>query len=196
MFDVLLNSIQQKVNLSEQEKLLIPTFFKNKSLLKRHFLLQQEEECKYLTFVSEGVLRAYFTHENGSEHILQFAFSGWWISDMNSFLNAQPALFNIDALQNAQLLLLTKDNYELLLNHVPIIERYFRLLTINSMIALQRRIIGTLSQNTEEKYINLLNTFPLIFQHVPQHMIASYLGVTAETLSRIRKQISTRNQIL
>ena len=192
MFEVLLESLHQKVTLTPDQEKLCKNFFKHKTLRKRQFLLQQDEQCHYLAFVESGVLRSYFSNEKGYEHILQFAFSGWWISDMNSLMTGQPSMLNIEALEDSELLLLTKDNYDQLLKEVPAMERYFRLLTLNAMIALQRRLIASMSQNAEEKYTNLLQTFPLIFQNVPQHMIASYLGITAETLSRIRKQIATR----
>lgn len=192
MFDVLLESINQKVTLTTEQQALCKVFFISKSLRKRQFLLHQEDPCKYIAFVEKGVLRSYFANENGNEHILQFAFAGWWVSDINSFTTGQPSVLNIEALEDSELLLLSKENYEQILEQIPAMERYFRLLALNAMIALQRRIIGSMSQNAEEKYKHLLNTFPLIFQNVPQHMIASYLGITAETLSRIRKQIASR----
>jgi CRP-like cAMP-binding protein len=138
------------------------------------------------------MLRSYTVDDKGYEHILQFASEGWWISDMFSFLTSEPSTYNIDALEDAEILLLNKDANEELLQKVPKMERYFRILSQNALIALQRRLMGSHTQTAEEKYTRLISTYPDITQRVPQHMLASYLGITPETLSRIRKQIAGR----
>ena len=192
MFEVLLKTIGQKVLLSQHQQEHCKTFFISKSIRKKQFLLQQGSTCKYTAFVEKGVLRSYTIDEKGSEHILQFAFEGWWISDIYAFLTGEPSLLNIEAVEDSELLLITHEGNEKMLSEIPEMERYFRKLTQNAMIALQRRLIGSMSYSAEEKYTRLLDSFPEIFQKVPQHMIASYLGITPETLSRIRKQISMR----
>ena len=194
MFETLLNSINQKVILSAEEQETVKSFFKQRSIKKGQFLVQQDEVCVYAAFVEKGVLRSYTADNKGNEHILQFAVEGWWINDMNSFLTGQPSMLNIQVLEDASLLLITREDNEKLFEVVPRMERYFRILIQGALIAIQRRLIGSMSQTAEEKYSRLLNTFPGIFQKVPQHMIASYLGFSAETLSRIRKQISLRKK--
>ena len=189
MFELLYKNINQKINLSEEEQALCSTFFTPKKLRKRQYLLQQEDVCKYCAFVEKGVLRSYAVDNKGAEHIIQFAVEGWWISDLYSFLTGEPSAYNIDALEDAELLLLTKQSNELMLENVPKMEKYFRQLTQNSLVALQRRMVGSLSLSAEEKYTKLVMGNPGIIQRVPQHMIASYLGITPETLSRIRKQL-------
>ncbi len=192
MFQVLFGSIREKVSLTQEEEKMVASFFTTKKLRKRTYLLQPGEVCKYTAFVSKGLLRSGVVDEKADDHILQFAIEGWWISDIYSFLTSEPSGYFIDTLEDSELLLLSKENNELLLEKVPKMERYFRILTQNAIIALQRRLIGSLSQSAEEKYLKLLSLYPQIVQRVHQHMIASYIGVTPETLSRIRKQMSSR----
>lgn len=192
MFELLFKAINEKVSLTEDEEETCKTFFTPKKLRRKQYLLQQDDVCKYTAFVEKGVLRSYTIDDKGNEHIVQFALEGWWISDIYSFLTGEPSIFNIDALEDAELLLLTKHSNEAMLQTVPKMERYFRILSQKSMVALQRRLVGSLSQSAEEKYTSLVTTYPNIIQRVPQHMIASYLGVTPETLSRIRKLMSLR----
>lgn len=192
MFELLSQAIDRKVLLTEEEHKLCETFFTPKKLRKKQYLLQQDDVCKYTAFVEKGVLRTYTLDDKGNEHIVQFAFEGWWASDIYSFLTGEPSIYNIDALEEAQLLLLTKSANEALLEKVPKMERYFRILSQNALVAFQRRIVGSLSLTAEEKYNKLIATYPDITQRVPQHMIASYLGVTPETISRVRKQMLLR----
>ena len=192
MFGVLFKAINEKVNLTEDEQETCKAFFTPKKLRKKQYLLQQDDVCKYTAFVEKGVLRSYTLDEKGYEHIVQFALEGWWVSDIYSFLTAEPSIYNIDALEDSEVFLLTRSSNEAMLEKVPKMERYFRILSQNSLIAMQRRLVGSLSQSAEEKYSRLVSTYPDIIQRVPQHMIASYLGITPETLSRIRKVMSQR----
>jgi len=192
MYELLYKKITELISISEEEFNFCKTIFFPKKLRKRQYLLQNGDVCKYNTFVTKGLLRSYTVDDKGNEHILQFAFEGWWIGDIYSFLTEKPSLFNIEALEESELLLLTKPSMDLLLEKIPAFERYFRILIQNNLIATQKRLMGTLSETAEEKYTNLINNFPGCLQRVPQHMIASYLGITRETLSRIRSQMAAR----
>jgi CRP-like cAMP-binding protein len=192
MFEVLFKAINEKVKLTEEEQESCKAYFTPKKLRKKQYLLQEGDVCKYTAFVEKGVLRSYLVDEKGYEQIIQFALEGWWISDIYSFLTGEPSPYNIDAFEDAELLLLTGSSNEAMLEKVPKMERYFRILSQNSLVAMQRRLLGSLSQTAEEKYKRLTIIYPDIIQRVPQHMIASYLGITPETLSRIRKQILLR----
>ena len=192
MFTQLFKSIQEKVNLNNEELELCKTFFIPKKLRKKQFLLQEGDLCTYNAFVEKGILRSFTVDEKGNEHIVQFGLEGWWISDMASFLSGAKSTYTIEALEDSELLLLTTGSLEFLMNTVPKFERYQRILLQNAYIALQARITSTLTETAEEKYIKLINAYPGIVQRVPQHMIASYLGLTPETLSRIRKHIAQR----
>jgi CRP-like cAMP-binding protein len=190
MFELLFSSFDKRIQLTEEEKELCKTFFTPKKLRKRQYILQEGDVCKYITFVEKGMLRSYSVDEKGSEHIVQFAFEGWWISDQYSFFTGDPAQYNIDALEDSELLLLSKHAEEELLIKIPKMERYFRILLQNSLIALQKRLISSFSETAEERYHKLIEVCPTIPQRVPQHMMASFLGITPETLSRIRKQVA------
>lgn len=192
MYEVFFKKVNEKVTLTREEEDICKTFLVPKKVRKRQYILQEGEICKYSSFVEKGTLRSYTIDDKGHEHIIQFAIEGWWISDMYSFLTGEPSVYNIDVLEDAELLLLSRSSEEELLQKVPKFERYMRLLVQGAYIAMQRRVVLSLSQTAEEKYTKLTNTYPDIIQRVPQHMIASYLGVTPETLSRIRKQIADR----
>jgi CRP-like cAMP-binding protein len=193
MFEVLFQKFDEHIQLTEEEKQLCKTFFTPKKLRKRQYILQEGDVCKYVAFVEKGMLRSYTIDEKGNEHIMQFAFEGWWISDHYSFLTGEPAVYNIDALEDSELLLISKQAEEKMLQKIPKFGKYFRILLQNSLIATQRRLISSLSQNAEERYNQLISVCPTIPQRVPQHMMASFLGITPETLSRIRKQMATKS---
>jgi CRP-like cAMP-binding protein len=189
MFEVLFSKVEEKIKLTEAEKEICKSLFIPKKLRKRQYILQQDDICKNLIFVEKGLLRSYSVDEKGSEHILQFAPEGWWIADVFSFFTGENSAYNIDAIEDSELLLITNPAIEQLYERVPKFERYFRILTQNNMVAMQKRLTSELSSSAEEKYLKLISAYPNIVARVPQHMIASYLGLTPETLSRIRKKI-------
>lgn len=190
MFDLLYKAVSAKITLSRDEWELSISLFVPKQIRKKQFLLKAGELCMKTAFVNKGCLRAYSTDSNGEEHITQFALEGWWIADLNSFITGEPAMYNIEALEDSELLLIDKSSQEILFNKVPQFERYFRLLIQSSYVALHKRLLSTITDNAEEKYLRMQRTYPDIMQRVPQHMIASYLGLKPETLSRIRKKLS------
>jgi CRP-like cAMP-binding protein len=192
MFELLFEKVSENIVITEDEFAFCKTLFLPKKLRKRQFLLQEGDVNKYMAFVEKGILRTYTVDDKGAEHILQFALEGWWLADLYSFENNEPSAFNIEALENCELLLITNPSWETLLQKIPAFERYFRILVQNNLVATQRRLIGALSESAEEQYVKLLNTYPDCVQRVPQHMIASYLGITRETLSRIRNQKALR----
>src|SRR4051812_11617904 len=192
MFELLYKKITDSISISEEEFNYCKSFFQPKKLRKRQYLLQEGDVGKYTAFVEKGMLRTYTVDDKGIEHILQFSQEGWWVADLYSFLTNEPSLFNIEALEECELLLITKPSWDTLLQNIPAFERYFRILIQNNLIATQRRLMGTMSETAEEKYIKLVKTNPDCVQRVPQHMIASYLGITRETLSRIRSQMASR----
>ena len=191
MHDHLKKSIERKITLSDDAWALLKTFFIPKKLRKRQYVLNAGDVCNYFCFVEKGLLRSFTTDEHAGEHVVQFAPEGWWISDMGSFLSGEEAIYNIEAIEDAELLLLTKAAMDDMVTKLPIMERYFRLLMQNNIVVLQRRIVGTMSLTAEEKYKRMMAVYPDILQRSPQQYIASFLGITPETLSRVRKQVSS-----
>ena len=194
MPELLQKKVNEIVSITEEEFAYFNSLFVRKKLRKRQYLLQEGDVCKYQTFVEKGILRSFTIDEKGSEHILQFASEGWWMADLSSFLTDEPSIFNMEALEEAELLLIDKTSWNQALENIPKLERYFRILIQNHLIATQKRLMQSLAETAEEKYIRFTQTYPLCLQRVPQHMIASFLGVTRETLSRLRKQMTLRNK--
>ena len=192
MFELLQKSVREKVSVTEEEFNFCKTLFIPKKLRKKQYLLQEGDVCKYTSFVEKGMLRMFTVDEKGNEPILQFSSEGWWVADLYSFLTDEPSNYNIEALEDCELLLITKESWDILLEKIPAFERYFRLLIQNSLIATQRRLMSSISETAEEKYLKLIDNFPGCIQRVPQHMIASYLGITRETLSRVRSQMAMK----
>jgi CRP-like cAMP-binding protein len=195
MSDLLFQKFDEKIELTEEEKQLSRSFFISKKLRKKQYLLQEGDVNKYVAFVEKGLLRTFNVNDKGHEHIIQFAFEGWWTGDQLSFLTGEPSEYNIEAMEDCELLLLTKQAEDEMLEKIPKLERYFRILLQNSLIATQKRLASSLSQSAEERYNEFISACPTTLPHrIPQHMLASYLGVTPETISRIRKQMSLKSE--
>lgn len=192
MYEQLAKSIGEKVSLTTEEFELCKTFFIPKKIRKKQTLLLEGEICTYNAFIEKGVLRSYSIDDKGNEHIVQFGFEGWWITDLSSYLTGANSTYTIEAIEDSELLLLTTSAREDLMVQLPAFERYQRLLLQNAYIALQARVDSALNLTAEEKYVRLTISYPNIIARVPQHMVASYLGLTPETLSRVRKQITLR----
>lgn len=189
MFDILISHIQNKVSLTKEEKTELQSFFSVKKLKKKQYLLQEGDVCKCLSFVNKGLLKSYFTDEKGGENINMFAFEGWWISDFKSFINQEKAVLNIDAVEETELLMITLEDYDKLMLKIPVMDRYFRILYQNSLVTKDYRLIASNSYTAEEKYLQLVQKNPEMIKRVPHNLIASYLGLAPETISRIRKKI-------
>jgi len=188
MFETLASYLKEKAGLTKEELDHVQNVTINKRLRKRQYLLQEGEVCHFNCFVAKGCLRNYRVSEDGNEHILRFAVENWWISDQESYNNGTPTKNNIDALENSEVLLIEKQDFTNLLNNIPRFKDFIYALKANSFDASQNRIMSNISDTAEEKYFNFIKNYPDIFNRVPLHMIASYLGVSRETLSRIRNQ--------
>lgn len=192
MYDLLKANISRHISLRDEEFIFFTSLLKHRKLKRKQFLLQAGDVCRYESFVSKGCLRTYSINEKGQEHVLQFAIEDWWTGDLHSFLTASESVYNIEALEDSELLQIDKDSLEKLYKEVPKFERFFRILIQNAYIALQRRISTSLSEKAGDRYINFIQKYPQLEQRLPQHQLASYLGITPESLSRIRKQLSRK----
>jgi len=192
MHELFFQKFNAMVPLTGEEEEIMKSYLTPKKIRKKQYLLQEGEVCKYIAFVEKGVLRAYNVSDKGGEHIIQFALEGWIISDLFSFLTGEQATYNIDAIENSELLLISKASHEELLRTLPKYETYTRLQLTGAYIAMQRRLTSIISLTLEERYTYFTSLYPDIVQRVPQHMIASFMGLTPETLSRVRKRLSKK----
>ncbi len=192
MLSLLRSHIEQRVPLTDEEFLISSKYFIPKKLKKHQFMLNEGDICRFVAFVNSGCLRQYKIDNKGTEHVIQFAIEDWWISDLHSFLTDLPADSNIDALQDSEILMLDKSAREDLLYNCPKMERFFRLLIEANHVASNQRIADTLSASAEERYLKFIKTYPKLFEQIPQNQIASYLGITPQSLSRIRKELAQK----
>ncbi len=178
MFALLRRHIARRVSITDEEFNRCAAFFTPRKVRKRQFLLQEGEVCRCISYVTRGCLRIYTVDAKGEEHLIQFAVEDWWASDLQSFLTGEPGTYNIDALEDTQLLMLDRDARERLLEAVPKMERFFRLLIEANHVATNRRIACALGATAEERYLDFTKTYPALVQRIPQKYIASYLGIT------------------
>lgn len=189
MYQQLKESFQEHISLSDEEWELCKKEFRPKRMLKRQFLLQEGDICRELTFVEKGALFSYSVDSKGNQHVLRFAFDGWWIADLQSFFTKNPSTFNIEVLEDSELLMLDQKNHKKLLEEIPAYERYHRIILQNAYVALQQRVENALGLTAEEKYARLIKHNPEFMNRVPLNLVASYLGMSPETLSRVRGQM-------
>jgi CRP-like cAMP-binding protein len=189
VFEQLQKHIARRIEVTEKEFALCTKLFVPRRLRKKQFLVQEGEPGKYVAYVTRGCLRTYTIDQKGEDHVVEFAIEDWWASDLKSFLTGEPATFNIDALEDSRLLLIDRDSREALLRAVPKMERFFRLLQEANYVASHRRIGDALSKTAEERYLSFLKRYPQLVRRIPQKHIASFLGITPQSLSRIRKEL-------
>ena len=172
--------------LTESEIELIENTFIPKKLRKRQFFLQEGEVCKYMAFIVKGAMRQYSVDDKGVEHIVQLSIENWWAGDRESYVMLTPSVYNIDAWEDTDVLLVTKADFLNRIDSIPAFAELTRRLDENYAIASQKRLNATISLSAEQRYAELAKAYPEFLQRFPQHIIASYLGITKETLSRIR----------
>lgn len=177
MYELFFQNFNNKVRLTPEEEAQIKIYLTPKKLRKKQYLLQEGDVCKTIAFIEKGALREYSVDDNGSEHIIQFGLEGWIISDLYSFLTGEPATYNIDAIEDAELVLISKAAHEELLQKVPKYETFTRLNITGAYLAMQKRLTSIISTTLEERYATFTTLDPNIVQRVPQHMIASYMWV-------------------
>lgn len=194
MHEVLLKNIAAFIELTDKEKEYFLSLLVPKKLRRRQYHVQAGELCRYEAYVLKGILRQYYIDDSGAEHTISFAMEDWWISDMYGFITGNPSLTNIEAIEECELILIEKNNFEKLLLNIPKFERFFRIKLQRAFVAHQRRIIENMSMPALQRYLHFVEQYPSLEQRVPQKLIASYLGITPESLSRVRKQLAGGKQ--
>lgn len=184
----LLAYIEKHVSLTAQEKQLISEHFSSRKYLKGQFIVQQGDICQFENFVVKGCLKTFHIDSEGQEHVVMFAIENWWTSDLGSFLTQTPASYNVQCLEPTEVIQISFEKREKLFEAVPKLERFFRKIFQNALVAADRRIIRNFSIPARERYLLFRKQYPEIEQRVPQYLIASYLGITKEFLSKIRSQ--------
>jgi len=180
--------LREKGGLTPAELDAVASVSTFKKIRKNQYLLEEGQFSNFIGFVVKGSFRLFRVGEDGQEHVMRFAIEDWWISDFASFMNGQPSACYIEALENSELVIITKDHWNGLLETVPNFKHMIDMLTARNFEAHQNRIYSNISESAELRYENFVSKFPTIYNRIPLYMIASFLGLTRETLSRIRKQ--------
>lgn len=189
----ILNNIKRYVTLNEDDEKQFISIVRTTKIKRRQFIVQPNFICSHQTYVLKGAFRSYFVNEEGIEYTIQFAIEDWFISDFNSYANQSPASLFVEALEDSIVQQIDYNDVENLCNENQKFERFFRLVAQKSFAFSQRRVLSNLGLSAEERYLEFLNLYPSIIQRVPQYALASYLGMSAEFLSKIRKRISTKS---
>lgn len=186
---LILEHIRKFVHLTPEEEHLLLSKTEIKTVKAKSVLLHAGEVCKETYFVNSGLLRSFNVNDNIVEHILHFACEGWWMGDLYSLITQKPGNLFIEALEDSELVVLSKEKQEELYLEIPKLERFFRILTENSLVAHQERLMNNLSLSAEERFEKFCQKYPSLIQRVPQRQIASYIGVTPEFFSKLKKKI-------
>lgn len=186
----LLNYINKYISLTEEETLFLISKITFRKYLKGQYIVQQGDICKKQCFIISGCTKTFYMDAGGQEHIVLFAIEDWWTSDMGSFITQTPADFNVQCVENTELIQITYEDNEEILRVVPKLERFFRKIVESAYAASQKRIIRSFSLTAKEQYLFFKEQYPTIEQRVPQYMIASYLGITKEFFSKIKSQLA------
>ncbi len=185
-YDLILKNIAKHITLNKDEKNHFISLLKQKEINKKEFVLREGQLCKNISYVISGTLRAYYLDKDGKESTIMFAISDWWITDMPCYINEQPAIIFIEAIENSSIFQLQKKDLDKLYTEIPKFERFFRIMMQNAYIREQLRVMQNLSLSAEERYRNFLAKYPQIVEQVTQKQIASYLGITPEFLSSLK----------
>ena len=185
-FQPLLHYIHQHVNLTNEEEEILVQHITYRKYLKGQFVVQHGDVCKHESFVVKGCLKTFYVDPEGLEHIVSFAIENWWTADLGSYITQTPADYNVQCIEPTEVIQFSYQNMEKLYQLIPKLERFFRIILQRAYIASEKRIIGNFSLTAKERYHAFREQYPEIEQRVPQYMIASYLGITKEFLSKIR----------
>lgn len=188
----LCNFLENYFPLSASEKELIESLFIENLIEKRKSILNGGETCKTFTFVVSGIIRMYGVDDKGFEHNIQFAAENDWIADISSFYRSKPSQLNIETLEASKVLQVQQKDLYLLFEEIPKINRIFKVVIENNYIELQNRVLQNFSSTAEQRYLDFMEQYPSLSNRLPNTQIASYLGITPEFLSKIRKNLTNK----
>lgn len=189
MEDILLQNIAKHVSLTDDEKQIVLNQFESATYKTKTVLLEPGAIGDWAYFVKKGIVRNFTVDNNAVEHVISFASPGWWVADMYSFLAGKPSHSYIEVVDDAEVYIISKEKQEQLYELVPKMERFFRILIENSLIANQQRLVDKLSLTAEERYENFTKKYPDVKNCLPQKHIASYIGVTPEFFSKMKSKL-------
>jgi CRP-like cAMP-binding protein len=190
-YEYLLKHLKATVFFTDADMEMLIPFIEPAMVKKKEYLFRQGEIDRYVGFINKGCMRYYCTDDKGIEHILYFALEEWWVGDLNSFYMNEQSPNNLQALEDCELFLFSLSSFEGARKAIPAFDEFITIKHRKAYTATQQKSFEAVTITAEEKYKRLLSTSPRIFQRVPQHYIASYLGIAPESLSRIRKKISS-----
>jgi CRP-like cAMP-binding protein len=185
----LLQNISIHVSLTPEEEILLLSKIETKQFKAKTILLSSGEIANSTYFVNSGILRSFNINDNIIEHVLHFACEGWWIGDMYSYISGKPGNLFIEVLEDAEVVIITKENHQELYKEIPKLERFFRILAENSLVSHQERLMDNLSLSAEERFEKFCSKYPTLIQKIPQKQIASYIGVTPEFFSKMKARL-------
>ncbi|KPE52794.1 Crp/Fnr family transcriptional regulator [Chryseobacterium indologenes] len=194
MFDNIIKNITRFISLTPEEEKTFTDLLVCRTFPKKSVLLKEGEICQFEGYIHKGCLRMYCLDDNGTEVTLLFAIEDWWISDISSFQEQKPARVYIETLEDSEIYMLNPTTKEKLLREIPKFERVFRMLVQRNLFTLQNRLVNTISKSASDRYLEFIKVYPSISQRVAQYYIASYLGVSKEFVSTIRKRLASREK--
>jgi len=184
-----INYINKYVLLTEAEETILLSKLSYRKYLKGQYVVQQGDVCKYSGFVISGCTRTFYIDDEGQEHIVMFSAENWWASEIGSFVTQTPSDYNVQCIEETELIQLSYNNQEELFKEIPKLERFFRLILEKAFVASQKRIINNFSLTAKDQYLQFKEKYPEMELRIPQYMVASYLGITKEFLSKIKSQL-------
>ncbi|WP_264538146.1 Crp/Fnr family transcriptional regulator [Flavobacterium sp. N1736] len=175
--------------ISEKDFETVKSYFTHKKLRKKQYFLQEGDICRHFGFILKGSMRQYTVDDKGAEHVIQLAIENWWVGDRESYTMSTPSVYNIEAWEDTELLMISRQDVLELFQRCPAFIETVKMMDDRNNIANQRRITSSISASADKRYTDFINCYPNLLERFPQHIIASYLGITKDTLSRIKRQL-------
>ena len=185
-----LNYINKYIDLTEKEIAFLRSNTNYKKYLKGHYIVQQGAVCKHTNFIISGCTKNFYVDQQGQEHIVTFAIENWWSADLSSFITQTPSDFNVKCIEATEVIQFTYQNQDEIFQNIPKMETLFRKLLEKALVSSQKRIVNNFSLSAKDQYLYFKKQYSTIEQRVPQYMVASYLGISKEFLSKIKTELA------